>query len=186
MNLLLDLNSTNLSTHLILPLLKLRRIDFTEGNLENTYITLQVPRKLVVKVSLVILVSSKAKRSCYLESFISKNKDSYFIYSIPREFQQDTENYVEGKYSKFSEKSVSLIRKYSGLKYRELDSDRKLKTDPILAALTRDPQLIRLWERILYDQKDINSGQSTVLDDMELLPLPSEQCFLDLKTIMGA
>lgn len=164
-----ELHKDNLCTYFILPLLKLNKFRFlAESNFVDSYLS---QNKLYIFVEVLETMFIEHKLMLHPQfSGLYSNNNTYFIrYKIPDEFINDVELFTNGKYSKMSEKSKTLITENSGLAYKQLNDDGNLVTDIRLTALNKSLTLKQLWEDFL----DVNLDS-----EMELLSIPKLKTYL--------
>lgn len=94
------------------------------------------------------------------------------LYWIPDEWAEDFGLFLQGRYSKFSQRAKRKIIQNSGLGYEVPDTKGNKRTDAILMALDRHPVLAEKWLEIL--------GSDAQLPE-ELLSAPSPESFIILQ-----
>jgi hypothetical protein len=171
-----ELHRENLCTHFILPLLKLQgKVSFLSSNFVNSYIGVRdgnVVNTIVVKVLEPALVMSEVFRHPQFRYVGRDLEYFYLVFEIPAHWERDLNKFMEGKFSQMSEKAKEMIRRYSGLPYREVQGDATI-TDARLMALDKNEALKDMWERAL----------DVYLNDMDLLSIPDKRSVIDLETL---
>lgn len=103
---------------------------------------------------------------------------SYFaVFGVPTPYKEDIRRFREGKYSKFSDAAKEMIRKKSGLQYKEPVGGGKYRSAKELLVLDKDKAVKEYLEEILS-----NKGSKVKLDDdAELASIPGEDNFFNLR-----
>jgi hypothetical protein len=172
-NILQKISEDNLCTYFVLPLLKLSKIRFINSNFVNAYLTRQ-GREIVIKVYDLTMLSRAVYTHPNYKGTYYKDGFFYVAYEIPRNWRRDIELFMQGKYSRMSKQSHTMILTYSSLDYRKRTSDYRTVTDGRLLALTRSPILRKMWV------KEFKLSETALDDDDELLPGFDERSCIDL------
>lgn len=166
-----QLETENLCTYFVLPLLKLSKVSFVKSNFIDCFIT-RDGRIIAVAVYMSNLLSRKVYSvSEYLGTIMHEASGHWYVlFETPRRWARDIELFREGKFSKMSENAKEYIRTYSGLEFRKTTRQGKHITDGRLLALDRDVALRDMWERRI--------GVYLGKDD-ELLTKPGDKSYID-------
>lgn len=167
----------NKSTYFLLPLINLSRYSFGQGsNFSNTYLSYN--GKLIVIIKDKEQAGEYYRHETYLTDFDVDLGEGMvgtaIVYSIPEVFLVDLSNFMDGKYSLMSSAAKELIRKNSGLPYKNPTTDGRLGTHKLLMVLDKSP-ILKNW---IENQCDIEIG------DQELLEKPHyDHEYIDIDTI---
>ena len=163
--------SDNICNYYLLPLLKLNKFSFGPGAFENCYLADNY--QLVVKLNKSYDIASR-----HYAFSLSYEDDGYhyIVYDLPEEFHDTVDKFKEGKYSTFVKAHKDLIRKYSGLNYKQPIARKSFVTARQLLALDREQPLRDLLEKEL--------GIS-LPEDAELISIPNEECFITIPELEG-
>lgn len=167
------INEKNLCTWYILPLLELNISSFVECNFSNSYMT-KDGKFIVVEVN-SINYCPQLLSSRFYQKHIQKEKSDLIVFEIPNEWESDVQLYLTGRYSRLSNNAKKLIRLNSGLAFK-VDTEWGKWTDAILLALEKHPALREQWIIELT-----HTTPPEFPEDLELLSIPSESTFIDMK-----
>lgn len=116
-----DFNGYHFSTFYILPLLEINAVtDFYHfSNIHNTYLSKK--NELIVQVRRkTALTKDLTKHPCYkydIDVEVMRAGriciDTFFVFSIPKIWNEDIEKFWAGRFDLFSKKAVENIKKYS-------------------------------------------------------------------------
>ena len=170
--LIADLERDNLSTHFILPLLKMNKSRFVaETNFINSYLTRDGLNIFVKVVDTVFFEHRMILHPQYQATWRDAEGMRYIQYSIPFKWQADIQLFIKGKYSRMSRGAKEMIQLHSGLQYRvRREVDNVPITDVRILALDRSVAVRELWEN--FYGVDIN-------EEDELLTELSKKDFID-------
>lgn len=98
---------------------------------------------------------------------------TFIMLQIPEEFYSDVRLFLEGKYSKFSEKAKRIIREGSSLEYQVYKGSVAV-SDYRLLALAGSETLRAELAKIIYDEKDMHHRNEI---GEELLSRPEDDTF---------
>ena len=160
----------NLCNYYLLPLLKLNKDSFGEGNFINSYVD-EKNGLLLVKVKDKDIEYKYYKNENFKTDYREKDNEYHIVFYIPSFFYNDLERFTNGKYSQLSTKAKFLIKTYSGLSSNR-KSGNKNKSDFRILVLSRHPELKRRLEKI--------TG-SEIEDGAELASKPFNNNFVNLK-----
>lgn len=157
---------TNLCTYFLLPLTGVNKSTFGEYRFRQCWLSRNHKE---------LIVSANKGVNQIIEKDLQKNQNytwyshvagiDYFCLQIPEQFTKEVARFLNGKYSKFSEESISIIEKNSTLKFNyEVPGDDSIVTDRKLLAL----KLSKVLKESL--ENDIGVHLS---DDAELLDKPN-------------
>lgn len=175
----IELHRENLCTYFILPLLKLNKFSFvTPRNFVESYLH-EEGTSIFVKLNDIHFFEHRMRLHAYYKAWWKDEQGKHYIqYSIPEQYQQDVQLFLQGKYSKFSAKAKEMIQIHSGLVFRSRDEKGTILTDTRLLALEKSPLVKRMWEERLAVELD---------DESELLSMPGDpkwrQLFIDESAI---
>lgn len=149
----------------ILPFIKKRELDF------KTFVKCYVDIEdfcLVVEVS---EMEPRYKDYAHFKYSVTKRVDvELLFYDIPVDLHEDVAMFVDGRYSKFSDKAKALIRKYGNFIIK-VDSTGNIKEESIwLHVLNKSDNLRK--------QLEFELGCSTIPFDVELASKPHKNNFL--------
>jgi len=172
-NIVKELHKDNLCTYFVLPMLKLNKFRFiADFNFVNSFLS-RDRRLIVVQVLETLFFEHKLSqhpnyRGLYKDEFNNR----FIVYAIPIFFKRDVELFCNGRYSSMSDKAKELIRQYSGLLYRSMNTDGQLVTDIRLLALEKSKSVRSMWEDVL---------DCTLEENQELLSIPKEDSFMSIE-----
>lgn len=160
----------NLCTYFILPFClvdKLRfggKTNFLESYLsaDGKYIYVEVIEEFFVEDNLPN------------HDLIKEANRTFLRFKIPSEWNSDVKLFMEGKYSKLSEKAKRRIREGSTLEYRNYRGTVPF-TDFRLMAIENSATIRAMWEEIIFDEVDIARKYEI---GEELLSSPTERSFI--------
>lgn len=166
-----ELETENLCTYFVLPLLKLSKASFVTSNFIDCYIT-RDGRVIAVAIYMSSLLSRKVYSvEEYMGTIIHEKSGHYYVlFETPRRWARDIDLFRRGKFSKMSLIAKEYIRTYSGLEYRKPTRQKQYITDGRLLALDRNPALREMWEARIG---------VTLGDDDELLTKPGDKSYID-------
>lgn len=161
-----ELRGRNKCTIYVLPLLSLNSGSFDE--FVESYID-PGGKHLCVEVRNMRAQSIEVLTHPALRCVQGTREAAQIWFTIPSQWWMDVQLFIEGKYSRMSEESKSMIRTYSGLAYRMVDFDGyELHTDYRLMALDKNPLLRRKWEMLV--------GQG-IPESLDLMQPPGDRDF---------
>jgi hypothetical protein len=159
--------SDNLCNYYILPLVRLNSASFGGVlNFVNSYLS-QDNRYVIVELKEAR--TDFEKHSAYVADWEEENL--MVVFEIPEKYRRDAEKFREGKYSQFSQGAKELIRRGSGLKYREPAGKGQYRTARELLAFEKDETLRKTLESELAVK---------ISKDAELMDIPHEGNFYTL------
>lgn len=172
----------NKSAYFLLPLLGLSKYSYGNGsNFYNSYMSFNG------KIVSIVIDKSEAgeyhKHPNYLTDFDlipdaekPDNIATAIVYSIPEVFTEDLGHFSCGQYSKMSKTAKNLIRKHSGLPYRNpIPGSTKVSTHKLLMVLDKS-EVLRKW---IEAQCDIE-----ISPEQELLEKPHYDWeYMDIDTV---
>lgn len=176
--LITELERENLSTHFVLPLLKLNKFSFLSSNFVDCYLV-QGHLQLLVEVADVQLLS----RKLFLDpNYRGLRQDPqtravYMLFQIPPKWRRDVETFCKGQFSLLSKAAKEQIYRYSGLTYKEKEhGSTTIITDGRLLALEKHEKLKKMWEVL------IQPTEGHIPE--ELLSIPGEEAYKDIERLV--
>lgn len=170
-------SSHNKSVYYILPLIGLSKFSFGGGdNFVNSYVSYN--GKVIAVIKEKELALEFIEHAFYCTDFhVPDTEYTAIVFTIPKEFEEDLSLFLEGKYSKMSEASKSMILKYSGLPYRNtVPGSPAVVTHKLLMVLDKNNSLKTWMENLM---------EITIDADQELLEKPAyDKEFMDIDTIL--
>jgi hypothetical protein len=138
----------NLANFYILPLLGLNKFSFGESNFINSFVTTN--EEVVVEVEDFDKVPQEFIKNVNYMTDLELDGRNFIFYQLPDEIRDTILKFVAGKYSTFSDKAKTLIRKHSGLPYNvKLKGADELYTAELLMVLDKSPVLKARLEKTL-------------------------------------
>lgn len=176
-----ELSRENLCTHFVLPLLRLNKFSFLASNFLNCYLSVE-GHFIVAHVVEGHLLSRKVFKNSYYYRTCRKRGISgiYLVYRVPPEWHRDIDLFMQGKFSRMSDKAKETIIRYSSLPYQEKEGGRTV-TDGRLLALDKHPLLKQMWERAIHDPESKREEQQ--IPD-ELLSIPGDESYIKMEDLM--
>ncbi len=165
------LNEYNLCTWYVLPLIGLNKADFSDCNFIDSYLTKDLA-SVVVQIVDINLCSKQMDKHKDFSSKFCEEECEFLKFSIPVPWLKDIQTFADGRFSQLSSEAKDLIRRNSGLKYKQKDEAGNLRTDAILLALEKAHPLKLKWEEVL----SANSYYE-LPPDIELLSKPTNNSF---------
>lgn len=169
----------NNSAYFLLPLTGVNKNDF-QDNLIQCYLVIE-KIALGIHVMDIDLVDDELTygNPNYELSITRDDETNLIIYKMPEQFIAEYNHYVDGKYSKFSEKATNIILLKSGLTVNKktiIQGKTVMENDIRVVALIKDkyPSIANQYRNVLSDRI-----QSTVSEDAELFEAPN----LDLEIL---
>ena len=155
----------------VLPLVGVNR-----GHFSTNFIT----TKLNVEGTIVFVMLKEDSYSDTLFKYKVYNEGKFYLYFyIPEQFLLDVKLIIEGKYSEISLKAKTLIRKNSGLIYKEKNSSGDIITSKLLFALDKSEVLVNyLFETLKSGNSDTDTELYQLLKTKELVDKLSDDDFL--------
>lgn len=172
-----EIHRENLCTYFILPLLKLNKKSFVcEDNFINSYLTREGLYIFVHVNAATYFMGRTQLHPQYLGLWTDKKGSEYFHFSIPGQWQQDVQVFIQGRYSQLSAAAKKGIHKHSGLLFRQKRiTDNVAITDVRLLALDRSIAVRDLWEA--------HYGVSLNAED-ELLSIAGNKAYIDMNDLV--
>lgn len=167
----LKLNERNLCTWYILPLVGLNPAHFLEANFIDSFLV-KGKMQIAVQVADPNLCTSVMYSHYYDYLTDIGDDETYMVFTVDESWKEDYNNFLQGKYSKFSDAAKRYIRQISGLAYEVPGDDGFKHTSSILLALDQHETLRAAWAEELGIHKE---GLPE-----ELLSVPGESCFIEL------
>lgn len=152
----------HLCNYFVLPLIGYNKFSFGEGNFVNSYVTLEEEIVVIVKSPPQIAFHLNPN---YKADFEAEGK-FVMVFTIPTEYISDLYLFLEGKYSKLSEKAKQVIKTTSGLRYNIPDPHRP-------GNIICDDKLLAMDNHPTYRKKLEESLNVIIPQDVELLSKPS-------------
>lgn len=134
-------------TYYLLPLLKLNKFSFGEGNFIESYVN-EEGTVICVEVHDGNLCPEVSRSKWLLEITSSDGRWQFWL-RLEGTWNLDFRLFRNGLYSRFSERAKAMIRTHSGMPYRQMAEDSFLYTDYRLLALERSDVLRKKWEQEL-------------------------------------
>lgn len=163
--------SVNLCSKYVLPLLGLSRHSFDSfgaSRFINSYVS-QDDMYIVVECTHPFsAVITNHANYCFC---LKKDKNYLAVFEVPVYYREDVVKFRKGAYSKLSDAAKNLIKKKSGLTYRQPAKGGKYNTAIELLALDKDPVLREYWEEKIGER---------LPPDAELFSIPDETNFYEL------
>ncbi len=162
-------SKVNLCTYFILPLCLVDHTRFGgRENFLNSYLSID-GKYIHVEVRHAI------KRSDLKYDLLILDRDrTFYRFEIHPQWSSDVKLFMEGKYSKMSERAKRRIREGSTLQYRVYKGTVP-HTDFRLLALSNSESIRRMWEELIFDDVDI--ARKSELGP-ELLSIPGEESYI--------
>lgn len=172
----IELHRGNLCTFFVLPLLKINKFSFvTKTNFVESYLD-QEGTSIFVELIDTVFMEHRMDHHPQFAGLWKRNEGAgrFIQYHIPAGFERDLRMFMQGKYSRMSDKAKDLIRIHSGLAFRCKEPNGDIITDTRLLALDRSPLVKQMWEEQLGVRLD---------EHAELLSIPGDpkwrQLFID-------
>lgn len=170
-DLIKELHSENLCTYYILPLSKLSKVDFSSAGFVNCYIT-QDFKRIAVRIMEPLLLNKNLMDHPDFSAIYRDNNTFLVMFRIRPNWKDDVRLFMEGKFSKMTNRAKDTIVRFSGLAY-ESKKNGKVVTDCRLLALEKHESLKSVWMDLLFP-KESKKYQDHLLPE-ELLSIPDPQ-----------
>jgi hypothetical protein len=160
----------NLCTYFILPLCLVNKLRF--GGAENflsSYLS-NDGSAIYVEVKHQVLLEDELPE----HEIIEQDERIFYKFKISPAWAIDVKLFMEGKYTRMSERAKRLIREGSTLEFRGYRGTVPF-TDFRLLALSNSATVRAMWEDLIFDEIDI--ARKYELGD-ELLSIPSEKSYI--------
>lgn len=176
LNIMPDL-SHNKSVYYVLPLVGLSKFSFGGGdNFINSFVSYN--GKVIAVIKDKELAEEFIKHTLYCTDFqVPDTEHTAIVFTVSKEFENDLSLFLSGKYSQMSESAKAMIRKYSGLPYRNtVPGSSTIVTHKLLMVLDKNASLRKWMENLM---------EITIDPDQELLEKPAyDKEFMDIDTIL--
>lgn len=165
-----EVHRGNLCTYYVLPLIKLSKYSFcAEANFVDSFIA-QDKQSIYVQIKDSYICRHRVSaHPQFLAILESEKKNIYVQFNYPADWADHMKLFLSGKYSKFSEQAIVMIKQFSGLQFRVRDAEGRVNTDIRLLALDKHKVVREIWEEYLDMELD---------PDAELLAAPTERTFM--------
>lgn len=160
----------NTCTYYVLPIVKLNKFSFGNNNFVQCYVSRDGSKVYVELKEVPEFVYSKEE---YLGTTILPNGGLAVVFSLPP-LLGDFQNFVAGRFSKFSKPVKDAVLAYSGLPFHQMTRDNVPHTDARIMALDPDPAVRAKLRNALMSELG-----AVIPLDQELISVPSEQNYVD-------
>lgn len=160
----------NFCNYYLLPLLKLNKDKFGEGNFINSYVD-KKNNLLLVKIKNKEIEYEYYNNDNFVTDYKENDNEYHIIFAIPPIFHKDVNRFKEGKYSELSNRAKLLIKTYSGLSLNRKDGTKR-KSDFRILILNKHPELKKRLEDLMGEK---------ISEDAELASVPFDSNFVELK-----
>ena len=171
----------NKSTYFLLPLLQLPFYEFNQANdgLIDTFAFSDFHSVIPPRTMCVLLRRSKIDFDVFNKVIYTKQLYSryislmeyLFIYTLPKEFDEDYRHFINGKYSKFSDKAKSMIGNYIRKKLIDENTGRTYNNENWVALFPNDESRRTLEIMLKVDIAPDAEVLSSIYIEDETLPL---------------
>jgi hypothetical protein len=155
-------SADHLCNYFVLPLIGYNKFSFGEGNFVNSYITLE--EEIVVILKTIPQVAYHTNPN-YKADFDVEGKFA-IVFTIPTTHIPDFYTFLDGRYSKLSDKAKQLIKQNSGLRYNIPDPQKP-------GNVICDEKLLAMDNSPAYRKKLEENLNVIIPNDVELLSRPS-------------